>query len=67
MGRKPQISARKIQSRQVSARSWDDPSAYNNKLVKVRGYVEASLEHSVLLDGGVQTMESGLHLLMARA
>lgn len=28
----------------------DDPSAYNNKLVKVRGYVEASFEYSVLLD-----------------
>ena len=28
----------------------DDPSAFNNKLVKVRGYVKASLEYSVLLD-----------------
>jgi hypothetical protein len=28
----------------------DDPSAYNNKLVKVRGFVRASFEYSVLLD-----------------
>lgn len=27
-----------------------DPSAYNNKLVKVRGYVLANFEYSVLLD-----------------
>jgi hypothetical protein len=29
---------------------FDDPSAYNNKLVKLRGYVEASSEYSLLLD-----------------
>ncbi len=29
---------------------FDDPSAYNNKLVKVRGYVQASFEYSLLLD-----------------
>jgi len=28
----------------------DDPSAYNNKLAKVRGYVHANFEYSVLLD-----------------
>lgn len=28
----------------------NDPSAYNNKLVKVRGYVRAGFEYSVLLD-----------------
>jgi hypothetical protein len=28
----------------------DDPSSYNNKLVKIRGYVQASFEYSVLLD-----------------
>lgn len=28
----------------------DDPSAYNNRLVKVRGFVRASFEYSTLLD-----------------
>ena len=28
----------------------DDPSAYNNRLVKVRGYVSASSEYSLLVD-----------------
>jgi hypothetical protein len=28
----------------------DDPSVYNNKLVKVRGYVRANFEYSVLID-----------------
>ncbi len=28
----------------------DDPSAYNNKLVRVRGYVEGNFEYSVLVD-----------------
>jgi hypothetical protein len=31
-------------------RVFDDPSAYNNRLVKVRGYVHASFEFSVLSD-----------------
>ena len=31
-------------------RILDDPTAYNNKLVKVRGYVSGSFESSVLLD-----------------
>jgi len=29
---------------------FDDPSAHNNKLVKVRGYVKVSFEYSVLMD-----------------
>jgi hypothetical protein len=29
---------------------FDDPSGHNNKLVKVRGYVDASSEYSLLLD-----------------
>jgi hypothetical protein len=29
---------------------FDDPSAHNNKLVKVRGYVTVSFEHSLLMD-----------------
>jgi hypothetical protein len=28
----------------------DNPSAYNNKLVKVRGYVSGSFECSILVD-----------------
>jgi hypothetical protein len=28
----------------------DDPSAYNNKLVKVRGYVSGNFEYSILVD-----------------
>ena len=28
----------------------DDPSAHNNRLLKVRGYVQASFEYSVLSD-----------------
>jgi hypothetical protein len=31
-------------------RILDDPTAYNNKLVKVRGYVSGGFESSVLLD-----------------
>jgi hypothetical protein len=29
---------------------FDDPSGYNNTLVKVRGYVKVSFEHSLLMD-----------------
>jgi hypothetical protein len=31
-------------------RVFDDPSGYNNTLVKVRGYVKVSFEHSLLMD-----------------
>jgi hypothetical protein len=33
-------------------RIFANPSSYNNKIVKVRGYVEVSSEYSVLLDEG---------------
>jgi hypothetical protein len=31
-------------------RVFDNPSGYNNTLVKVRGYVKVSFEHSLLMD-----------------
>jgi len=54
---------------------FDDPSGHNNKLVKVRGYVDASSEYSLLLDEHCPEKQiwfafadgSGLPLLQAYA
>jgi hypothetical protein len=55
----PLASGQQVKSKQPQTpvetsvcRIVDDPSLYNNKLVKVRGFVRASFEYSVLLDTG---------------
>lgn len=49
-GQKAPNKLRQEPAETTVCRIFDNPSAYNNMLVKVRGYVQASSEYSLLVD-----------------
>jgi len=49
-GQKSPTNSKQIPIATTVCKILEDPSTYNNKLVKVRGYVQASFEYSLLID-----------------
>jgi hypothetical protein len=62
-GQNPPNNAKPLPIETTVCKILDDPSAYNNKLIKVRGYVRASLEYSLLIDE--RCPESGIWFALA--
>ena len=49
-GQKAPANAKQIPVETTVCKILENPSVYNNKMIKVHGYVQASFEYSVLLD-----------------